>query len=58
MKGNQHGKEKTSSSEISPRALFMTDIHTTEFFPAIVKHQFTDSGIAALNNDGEINYWI
>ena len=35
-------------------ALLMTDIHPTEFYPAIVKHPFTDSGIVALNNDGEI----
>lgn len=35
-------------------ALLMTDIHPTEFSPAIVKHPFTDSGIVALNTDGEI----
>ena len=35
-------------------SLLMTDIHPTEFSPAIVKHPFTDSGIVALNNNGEI----
>ena len=34
------------------RALLMTEIHETEFSPAVVQHPFTSSGITVLPRDG------
>ena len=46
--------EKTNLDKVKmiARALLMTEIHETEFSPAVVQHPFTSSGIAVLPRDG------
>lgn len=38
------------------RALLMTEIHETEFSPAVVQHPFTSSGITILTKEGIARY--
>lgn len=46
--------EKTNLEKVKTvaRALLMTEIHETEFSPAVVQHPFTSSGIVVLPRDG------
>lgn len=46
--------EKTNLEKVKmiARALLMTEIHETEFSPAVVQHPFTSSGITVLPRDG------
>lgn len=46
--------EKTNLEKVKmiARALLMTEIHETEFSPAVVQHPFTSSGITILPRDG------
>ena len=47
-------QNKTDLEEVKivARALLMTEIHETEFSPAVVQHPFTSSGITVLPRDG------
>ena len=52
--GEKKVLEKTNLEKVKmiARALLMTEIHETEFSPAVVQHPFTSSGITVLPRDG------
>ena len=52
--GEKKVLEKTNLEKVKmiARALLMTEIHETEFSPAVVQHPFTSSGITIPGDDG------